>query len=422
MANRKHLIIGCGTAGLSGAQEIRRINSEDKIKIVTAEDYPPYSPTVLPYLLSGSIDEASVPMKKEDYFDKLGASLAKGRAVARLLPEAKEIVYSNGERESFDTLLLATGAEPVYPPIKGLEKIGTMGFHTIEDCKRLIKQISDKKDVAVLGAGLVGMELAIGLVERGCRVAIIEKEPRLLPLYFDPDAESLIRSIFLNHGVQLFAGLEVTEIRQKDGKVEISLSEERIMHTDVLVNCAGVAPRTAFVEGSGISVNKGILVDKRMRTNIPGIYAAGDVAEAPDFFTGKHGMNQIIESAVDQGRIAGSNMAGETAEYEGWISCNIFSFFGQTAFSAGLSMPSGEGYEILSDKNEGSMQFKKLVYQGMRLVGAMFMNVELDPGVILYLIRNKVDLRGYKQQLFEQPLDFGRWLMLESEEGSIGHV
>jgi hypothetical protein len=85
-------------------------------------------------------------------------------------------------------------------------------------------------------------------------------------------------------------------------------------------------------------------------------------------------------------------------------------------------MPSGEGYEILSDKNEGSMQFKKLVYQGMRLVGAMFMNVELDPGVILYLIRNKVDLRGYKQHLFEQPLDFGRWLMLESEEGSIGHV
>lgn len=135
-----------------------------------------------------------------------------------------------------------------------------------------------------------------------------------------------------------------------------------------------------------------------------------------EFFAGQYGMNQIIESAVDEGRIAGSNMAGVTIEYEGWISSNILNFFGNTAFSAGLSMPESDGYQILTDKNERKSQFKKLVYDGERLVGAMFINANLDPGVMLYLIRNKVNVGAYKQLLFQQPREISRWLMLETEK------
>jgi len=124
MPKRKHLIIGCGSAGLSAAEEIRRINTDDEIKIVTSEDYPPYSPTVLPNLLSGKTEEANLPMRKDNYFDAIGATFGRDKEIIRLLPKSKEVVYKDGERETYDTLLIASGADSSCPPIKGLVESG----------------------------------------------------------------------------------------------------------------------------------------------------------------------------------------------------------------------------------------------------------------------------------------------------------
>ena len=416
MAHKKHLIIGAGSAGLSAAEEIRRLNPNDEIKVVAAEDYSPYSPTVLPYFLAGRIDEARLPMRKDSYFNNIKAAFVRGKKAVQVLPQAKQVVYQDGGRETYDTLLIASGAEATQPPIRGLVESGFLGFHTIADCKRLMQELPGKKDVAVLGAGLVGMEVAIGLVEKGYQVTVIEKEPRVLPLYFDPEAESLIRAIFHKQGVNLLTGKQVSEVSRRNGRIEISFTAGSPVSADLLVTCIGVKSRTDFLNGSGVSVNRGIVVDRHMMTGVADIYAAGDVAEAPDFFGGEPGLNQIIESAMDEGTIAGANMAGDNKEYEGWISSNIFNFFGYTAFSAGQSMPAGNNYEVLSENNEKSSQFKKLVFNGGRLVGAMFVNVELDPGVILYLIRKKVDLTDYKTILFKQPREISRWLMLETEQ------
>lgn len=415
MPKRKHLIIGSGSAGLSAAEEIRRLNTEDEIKVVSAEDYPPYSPTLLPYLLSGRIDEANLPMRKENHFDSINATFLRGKEVTGILPEAKEVVYKDGQRETYDTLLIASGSEASRPPIKGLDESTYMGFHTIADCKRLLSKMQGKKEFVVLGAGLVGMEVAIGLVETGNKVTVIEKEPRFLPLYFDQEAESIIGTMFLNRGMELLTGKTVAEVNKKNGKIEISLSEGGPISADILVSCTGVGARTNFAKESGIKMNKGILVDRRMMSNVKDIYAAGDVAEAPGFLNGQYGMNQIIESAMDEGRIAGSNMAGVEAEYEGWISSNIFNLFGNTAFSVGLSLATGNGYQVFVKKDAENSQFKKLVFDGDQLVGAMFINIDLDPGIILYLIRKKVDIGDYKQLLFEQPIEISRWLMLEKE-------
>jgi len=417
MPKRKHLIIGCGSAGLSALAQIRRLNPEDEVKVVTMEDFPPYSPTLLPYLLSGKIDEVSLPMRDEGYFGKMKAAFTKGREVIRVLPETKQVVYQDGEMEGYDTLLITSGSEAIRPPIKGLEESGFLGFHTLADCRALLKELKDKNDITVLGAGLVGMEVAVGLVERGCRVTIVEKEPRLLPLYFDQEAEPLIRGIFLNQGVQIMTGREVREVSRRNGRIEIGLSEGEAIITDVLLTCVGVNARTSFVTEAGIAVNQGILVDRRIRTNIEDIYAAGDVAETADFFDSRQGMNPIIPSAVEQGEVAGSNMAGVEAEYEGWISSNMFHFLGNTAFSAGVSMPSGDNYQVLTEKCEQESWFKRLVYDGDLLVGAMFINTDLDPGVILYLIRNRIDIGSHKQRLFEKPTEVSRWLMQDSERG-----
>lgn len=415
MAKRKHLIIGGGTCGLSAAEQIRRLNAEDEIKIVTAEERFPYSPTVLPYLLSRGMEKTNLSMRREDYFNHINTALVQGKEVSAVLPKTKEVVFKDGEREKYDTLLIASGADSSCPPIEGLNEKTYLGFHTIDDCEEMLRRLEGKEEVVVLGAGLVGIEVAIGLVERGCRVTVIEKESTVLSLYFDLEAARLIDVILVKQGIQVLTGKEVTGIREKAGKKEIDLSDGSSVSTDVLVTCTGVAPRIAFLNGSGIAMKQGILVDHRMMTNIQDIYAAGDVAEAPGFFNSTLGLNQTIMTAVEEGLVAGSNMAGENTAYEGWISSNIFNFFGNTAIAVGLSMPSDNSYQVFSDKDEAKPQYRKLVYEGNKLVGAMFLNVDIDSGVILYLIRKGADINGYKERMFEETKEISRWLMLDTE-------
>ncbi len=415
MPRRKHLIIGCGSAGLSALEQIRRLKSEDEIKVVSMEDSLPYSPTLLPYILSGKVDEANLPIRTDDYFNDMKAGFAKGKKVTQLLHDKKQVVYEDGEQETYDTLLIASGSEPAKPPINGLDENTFLGFHTIKDCQKLLEELEDKKEVAVLGAGLVGMEVATSLIERGYLVTVVEKEPCILPLYFDQETEALVRDIFLNRGAKLLTGREVSEVHRNREKIEIGFSHSDSVSAAVLVCCTGVKARTTFLRDSGVAVNNGILVDRRMMTNIQDIYAAGDVAEAQDFFIGQRGMNPTIPSAVEQGKTAGSNMAGEEVNYKGWVSANVFNFFGNRAFSVGLSTITGSGYQVFSEKDDKGMQLKKLVYHGDKLVGAQFLNFDVDPGLMLYLIENQVNIGDYKQILFDQPKEISRWLMLKAE-------
>jgi phenylglyoxylate dehydrogenase epsilon subunit len=414
MGKHKHLIIGCGSAALSALRQIRKVTSEDEIKIVTMEDHPPYSPMSLPYLISGRIKESDIQMIGDDYLDQMKATLIKGERVDSIDTQSKEVNYDNGESDIYDTLLIATGSEPVKPAIRGLDECGFLGFHTIEDCKKLLKELEGKTSVGVLGAGLVGMEVAIGLAERDYQVTIMEKEPRLLPLYFDEEAASLIRDIFLNQGIRIMTGKEVSEVNRKKGKVEISFSNGDPVNVDVLVTCVGVKPRTNFIKDAGIAVNNGILVDRRMMTNVKGIYAAGDVAEAPNFFTGSNGLNPILPSAVKQGKIAGSNMAGQEVEYEGWLPMNTFNFFGHLAISVGKFMPS-RGDEVLFEKEHNKPHYKKLICRDDRLLGATFLDTDIDAGVFRYLIEKMVDIGAYKELLINLPRETSLWLMLEAE-------
>ena len=415
MAKKKHFIIGAGTAGLTAAEAIRRISREDDIKIVSAEDFDPYSPTVLPYLISGKISEGALAMRKKDYFDKLRATFVKDKEVVQILPETKEVVYKGSDREGYDTLLLAAGADASFPEIRGLDRNERQGIHTLSDCRQLIDQLEGKKEVAILGAGLVAIEVAIGLVEKGCRVTLIVRS-RILRVYFDEDADSIIKDILTSNGITLRYSKGIAAVHRQDGKVRITPTDGAPLTADIFLVCTGVTARTGFLDGSGITVNEGIVVNRMMETSITDIYAAGDIAEAPDFFAGEYRMNQIIETAMDGGRVAGSNMAGVPAEYEGWVSSNVFNFFKNTSFTAGMATSTGEGYEIVAEKDVKKARYKKLVFKDNRLVGAMFINEPVDPGVLLSLMRNRVDVAEHKKQLFEKPQEVGRFLMLLTEE------
>lgn len=414
MNSKKHLIIGAGSASLNALSKIRTIAPDDEIKLATAEDCLPYSPTALPSLLAGRITEDNLWMKDGGYFQKMKATLAYGKKVARIVPGDKTVIYEDGGYEAYDRLLIATGAMPTVSDIKGI-KLGFGGFHTLKDCRRLLRALRKpgKKVVTIYGGGLVAMEIAEALIERGCAVNIIVRS-RILRSYFEPHVGTMIHNIFSAAGAHIFTGNKVKELESDNGRITVNLTDGSHFNTDIFLTALGVSPRIDLVHGTEIKVNRGIIVDRRMRTSVDDIYAAGDVAEAWDFFTRKPSLNAILPAAARQGEVAGANMAGGDLEYEGNIPMNTLNFLGNRAFSIGLT--AGEGsITVLEEEDKAQCRLKRMVFEGDCLVGTAMLNMDVDPGIMLYLIKNRLELGTYKDALFEKPVETSRFLMLRNE-------
>ena len=416
MQKHKHLIIGCGSAALSALRQIRRLSSESEVKLVTMEPHSPYSPMSLPYLISGRRTESEIHVAEEGFFDRMNAALVTGRRVEKIDSHDNKVVYDNGESEGYDTLLIATGSTPILQPL--LKKAGVPGFHVLDDYLPL-KGLKDKSKITLLGAGFVGMELAAAFFERGHDVSVIAPRERILRSYFDPDLDDIIIALFNEQGIDVHLQWgEISKIDNRpEGRYEAVFSGGETIETDKLIAATGVEPRVSFLNGTRVSLNKGIVVDRMMRASIHNIFAAGDVAEAPSFLTGENGLSLIHPSAVEQGKIAGSNMIGEDTLYEGWISMNIFNFFGHLALSIGDFM-SIEGDRVLKKKESANKRFRKIVLRDNRLVGANFFNMDVDGGAMRYLIMNRVDIGPHKELLFEKPKETSLWLMSQAEKKS----
>ncbi|OGO39773.1 MAG: hypothetical protein A2147_09280 [Chloroflexi bacterium RBG_16_57_8] len=412
--NKKHVIIGCGPAALSALDTIRRLGSDDEITVVSREDSLPYSPAVLPYLLAGKADESDLFPRNGDYFSKRGVAFVRGQEAVRVLPDRRQVVYRNGETEQYDTLLIACGAESIAQPVHDSGEGELLNFHTFDDYRRLRDQIKDGCDVTVLGAGMVAVELAVALIERGCDVRIIGRG-RPLRAYFDEEAGGHIRAILVDRGMKIITGKSISHVRRSHGGFGIACADGEVFETSVVVSCLGVRPNLSLVQGAGISANQGVLVDRHMRTNAEGVYAAGDVVEAPSFLNGSPGVCAVLPEAIAQGKVAGANIAGRETGYEGWIPMNLLKFFGHSAFSIGMAMPAPGCGEMLEKKDKQERCFERLVVRDGRLIGAMFVNVDIDPGVISYLIKRRVNVGAYGHALLEQPADVSRWLMLKAE-------
>jgi phenylglyoxylate dehydrogenase epsilon subunit len=415
MSQEKHFIIGTGTAALSALRVIKMIKPGDKVVMVTRENNPPYSPTSLPYILSGKLALANIWIKDDEYFRSLGVEVRKGKEAIEVAPERKSVIFADGGKEGYDKLLIATGSTPVQPRIEGLNESDFLGFGNIQDFKKLNGSLKQDSRVAVLGGGLVGVEVAIALLERGHQVTIIEKEPSVLPGYFDEEAEPFIREVFLEKGVKLLTGAEVVRMKKGKRHMQIDLSNGNTMDTDILVCCVGVRPAVDFLKTSSINVSRGILVDRSMKTNIEDIYAAGDVAEAPHFFTGEAGINATLLTAVNQGKVAGANMCGQDSEYKGWIAANRLTFFGNVAQSVGAATPSEERFVTIKEGNIERKQFKKLVFDENTLRLATFINHDVNLGLFYQIIERRLDVSKYRDFLFDMPFETSMWFITDDE-------
>ncbi len=413
MPKRKHLIVGSGGAALGALKQIRKSGCDDEVKLVTMEDYLPYSPMSLPYLISGTKKEEDIFITENGFFDKMNASFARGKRVDRIEPDYNKVFYADGKSETYDTLLIATGSKPKLQSVLTAAKIP--GFHIMDDYVGL-KKIKDNSRITILGVGFVGTELAVSLVEKGHMVHLIAPRARILRPYFDAELDDFIIDLFSEKGIPIELNWgEVAAIERHDQSIDITFENGKKVTTDVLIPATGVIPRISFLKESGLRINEGLVVDRTMKTSKDNIFAAGDVAEAPGFYNGNKGLSFSWPSAVEQGRIAGSNMAGVEAIYDGWLPINAFNFFGRFALSIG-EFAASEKDGALIDKDTENKRFGKIVCQDNKLIGANFFNVDVDGGALQHLIRNRVDMGAHRQQLLSNPKEIGRWLVHESEK------
>lgn len=412
MLHTKYLIIGSSHAGLSALDAIRLQDKEGSLILVTQESCLPYSPTILPYVLSGQAQPEKVFLRDQQSLDSLSVVFKPGAKVVAVDGSSRQVTLQSGEKIEYEKLLLATGAAPKLPPVQGLEAVPHHVLRTLEDALGLRSKIRKGGTALVMGAGLIGLHAAENLAKGGMKVVVVEALSQVLPGYFDEEASQIICKAFSDNGIKIRLNEKVSRVEGGDGETALSVVSGGSISAGLIVVATGVQPRVEVLAGSGVEVDQGILVDERMRTNVSGIWAAGDVAQARGFFESSKILNATLPNAVEQGRIAGMDMVEDPAlkGYQGAVSLNTYRFFGHRAFSVGM-IKAEAGCEVEKVVVPESFKYQKLVFKEDQLVGASGINSDLDPGIMVQLIRRKAYLGDVKARFCASPVETSRVMM-----------
>lgn len=332
----KTVIIGNSAAGWNALESFRKYDGASKVTIISHEPGPAYSRVLLPYYLRGKIPFENLFIHSWNYYQDLKAETVFGKRVTGLDDRGKVLTLCDGGKIPFDRLLIATGANPVKPPIKNLHGPGIYHMWTLEDARHIEPYFRPGKRLLVLGSGFVSLQAAWSAVERGLKVTVFELAPRIMPQVLDEKAAALLHAKILEQGVDLHVGMSTEKVeRNQDGSITVYGKGQDPISVDLIIVGTGVRPNTAFLKDSRISTDRGILVDDRMETNVPGIYAAGDVVQGPTCFGECYINHALWPTGVEQGKVAGANMAGRDIRYQGSLNMNVTQMFGVTVASMG---------------------------------------------------------------------------------------
>ena len=412
MEQTHYLIAGASHAALAALHAIRLVDADGSLTVIGRDRELPYSPTVLPHVVSGRSDPKCVFLRDHEYFARARVAYRCGHALVRIDPANRVADLDDGSRLRFEKLLLATGARAVIPPIPGLDAVPYHVLRTLEDALRLRAQLPQTHRAIVLGAGLIGMHAAENLSRGGARVTIIEQQEQVLPGYFDIDAARIIARAFERADVTIRTGARAVAIEAAAEGVALKLADGSTVSGDLLLIGAGVTPVIDFLADSRIQCDRGIVVDATMQTSAERIWAAGDVAQAASFYGARPVLNGILPNAVEQGRIAGMAMADDRAleGFRGAVPLNTYRYYGHHAVSVG-SGAAPPGAEVVEYSDAESQRYLKIILDEGRLHGIFAINTPIDPGVMWQLVRRRLDLSAVRARFLAQPREMGRLLM-----------
>lgn len=399
----KYLIIGASAAGLAAAESIRKADKSGEITILTKEAYLPYSRPSISYYLKGVVNEKDMYLRKPSFYKENKINVVTEANVTAIDKENK-VVKAGRKSYSYDKLCIAAGSKPFVPPMKNVE--GNKNALTFLDLAstKAVKKLADAKTRAVvIGAGLIGMKAAEGLSKVCKSVDVVELAPRVLPSILDEKSAKSVKAHLEANGIKFHLENTVTEAKTKNGRItDVILKSGDVLPCELVILAVGVRPETELAEKAGLEVNRGIITNPdTMQTSDKDIYAAGDCTVSVDILDGSNKIIALWPNAVQQGTAAGNQMAGGSLETGSTYSVNAIDFFGLRICTCGLINAKGEQY---SDKikTEGN-SYKRLVFEGNRLVGFVLINSSENAGIYTSLIANKVNLSVIQTDIMDSP-------------------
>jgi NAD(P)H-nitrite reductase large subunit len=401
----KHIIIGAGPCGVVAAETLRKSNPTADITLIGDEPVPPYSRMAIPYLLIENIGEEGTYLRSIDHYEKQNINYLNHR-VSSVDTDEKALMLDDGSTLFYDKLLIASGSHPVSPPIEGIDLPNVHSCWTLDDARQIASLAKEGSNVILMGAGFIGCIILESLVKRGVKLSVIEMESRMVPRMLDEKAGGLLEKWCIEKGVNVLTSTKITAIKKSGDAMNVELDNGKSLSADLVISATGVRSNTAFLDGSGIEIDQGIVVDNKLQTNIANIYAAGDVAQAKDFSTGESQVQAIQPTATDHGRIAALNMAGQSVEHHGSINMNVLDTLGLISHSFGLWMgvDNGDSVEIYNPDAYKYMNLRFGVGDDEDvLVGVSTLGMTQHIGVIRGLIESKIHLKEWKERLMQDP-------------------
>lgn len=407
-----HLIIGAGPAAINAIETIRQFDGGAS-SITLVCDEPAYARMVLPYWLAERIPKGQVYTGDDAYFDKLKVQRVIGKRVASVDANAKRVQLQDGQALPFDDLLIATGSSATIPPIPGANLPGVLPLWTLAHTDAVLDATKGiaKPEVVFIGAGFIGFIVLNAMYKRGWKLHVVEIADQVLPRMLNKEGARMVEGWLKKKDVGLHLGATAQEITAVGNRKRVKLSNGGSVEADLVIVATGIKPNLELIQGSGIKVDQGILVNERMQTNYPFIYAAGDVAQGPDLLGGPTAVHAIQPTAVDHGRIAGANMAGQNIPYPGSLLMNILDVCGLQCASFGRW---GENAEEITIANPDRPIYRKLLWNGDKVSGAVFlgpatdMGLLNDVGMVKGLIQTQTAFGNWKDYIKNNPFDVRR--------------
>lgn len=405
----KYVIIGYSVAAVNAIKSIRNLDNKSEILVITDEDRL-YSRPLISYYVAGKVSEEEMSFVEPDFDTKYKLNVYYSTTVKSVDTKTKTIMLDNKKKINYDKLLITVGGKPIIPEIKGYnsEIKGIFTFTKLNDAKKLVKYIKENKvkQAVILGGGLIGMKAAEGLISKDIKLKIIDIADRLLANTFDKTASSYIEKKLIQQGCEFISNNTIIEIISKNKNLcSVKLKDAKKIDTKLLIIAVGVRPNLDIIEKTTIKFNRGILVNNFMQTNFSDIYAAGDVAETKNFITEENSVLAIWPAAAYQGKVAGVNMVAKNkVSYDGLYPMNSVEILGVPSISFGITNPLKEdNFEIISKEEKDS--YKKIVLKDNKIIGAIFVGDINRAGIYSLLIKQKVDVSQFKNQLLKE--DFG---------------
>lgn len=398
---KRYVIIGNGVAGTTAAEHVRQMDRDGKIDLFSDESTPFYTRIRLPEYIAGQVDLRKLVLHSLQWYEERGIGVHLEEPIEEVNQEDREIRSTKGNTVPYDRLLIATGSHSFIPPIKGVEKDGVFTLRSIADAQRIQVYGQNAKQAVLIGGGVLGLEAGNGLRHLGAAVSVVEFFPRLLPRQMDDTGAELLKRQMEAMGFSFHLGAKTQEILGGDQPEGLLLEGGETIPCDMVLISAGIRPNLDLAKKLGLEVDKGLLVDDRLETQIPGIFAAGDLIQHRGVFYG------IWPASEEQGRVAGINMVGGDARYEGTVISNRLKVVGIDLFSSGEIDVEGK-LEDRVVKHEERFIYRKITLEDNIIVGCILLGDISGNREILHAMEKKKNTEPFEDEMLTEGFDFKR--------------